>query len=88
MEVPQRNSQCNYFKQAKMSFIFSFAKSENRRGGQVLPVGDDNSGRGKGWVKVVRGLIWCKYCAHMNVNGKKIPVETISRMAGRRDEGE
>jgi hypothetical protein len=38
----QGNSLCNYLKQAKMSFFFSFTKSEDRRAKQVLP------GRGGG----------------------------------------
>jgi hypothetical protein len=28
--------------------------------------------------------IWCKYCVHMYVNGKMIPVETIPGMGGGR----
>jgi hypothetical protein len=35
--------------------------------------------RGKG----IGGQIWCKYCLHMYVNGKMIPVETIPGMGGR-----
>jgi hypothetical protein len=27
------------------------------------------------WGKTAIGLISCKYCVHMSVNGKKIPVE-------------
>jgi hypothetical protein len=30
----------------------------------------------------IREWIWCKYCVHMNVKAKKIPVETISWMGG------
>jgi hypothetical protein len=57
-----------------MSFLFlSFAKLEKRRAEQVLP---------RRWGKGVRRSIWCKYCVHMNVNGKKIPVETISQTGG------
>jgi hypothetical protein len=40
------------------------------------------------WSKGVEGLIWCKYCVHMYVNGKMIPVETIPEMGERRDKGE
>jgi hypothetical protein len=38
----------------------------------IVPVG-----RGRSWGKGVRGLICCKYCVHLHVNGKMIPVETI-----------
>jgi hypothetical protein len=31
----------------------------------------------------VRGLLWCKYCVLIYVNGKIIPVETIPGMEGR-----
>jgi hypothetical protein len=37
-------------------------------------------GGGRRWGKAVGGLIWCKYCVHMYVNGKMIPVETIPGM--------
>jgi hypothetical protein len=48
MEVPQRNSLCNYLKQQKCHFALpSFAKSENRRAEQVLSEGVDTSVRGK-----------------------------------------
>jgi hypothetical protein len=36
-------------------------------------------------MKEVR--IWCKYCIHMYVNGKVIPVETIPEMGGGEYEG-
>jgi hypothetical protein len=48
MEVPQGNSLCNYVKQAKMSFPFSFVcKIENRKGDQVLLGRVDTSGKGE-----------------------------------------
>jgi hypothetical protein len=31
--------------------------------------------------------IQCKYCVHMYVNGKIIPVETIPRMGGEENDG-
>jgi hypothetical protein len=37
MEMSQGNSLCSYLKQTKMSFIFSFTKSENKKAEQVLP---------------------------------------------------
>jgi hypothetical protein len=30
----------------------------------------------------------CKYCVHMHVNGKMIPVETVPGMGGKEDKGE
>jgi hypothetical protein len=39
MEVPQENSLCSYLKQAKLSFFFSFIKSENRIVEQILSGG-------------------------------------------------
>jgi hypothetical protein len=36
----------------------------------------------------VGGWIKCKYCVHMYVNGKLIPVENISRMGKGGDKGE
>jgi hypothetical protein len=39
MEVPQGNSLCRYLKKPKMSFLFSFTKSDNRRAEQILQVG-------------------------------------------------
>jgi hypothetical protein len=30
----------------------------------------------------------CKYCVHMHINGKMVPVETIPGMAGQRDKEE
>jgi hypothetical protein len=44
--------------------------------GKLIPVE-----RRKRWRKDVRGLIWRKY-VHMNVNGKKIPVEMFLGMQG------
>jgi hypothetical protein len=44
-------------------------------GGTLIPVEE-----GKRWGKGVRGFIGYIYCVHMNVNGKKISVETISQM--------
>jgi hypothetical protein len=35
MEISQGNSLCSYLKETKMSFFFSFTKSENRRIEQV-----------------------------------------------------
>jgi hypothetical protein len=32
--------------------------------------------------------VWCKYCVHMNINGKKLFVETISPMGRGADKGE
>jgi hypothetical protein len=67
-----------------MSF-FSFTKSENRRVEQVLPGGGRlvALGVGRMWGKDMGGLILCKYCVHMYINGKMIPVETIPGMGGR-----
>jgi hypothetical protein len=64
-------------KQKCYFFSLSFAKLEIRRAEQVLS-GDrsDTSGSGE---KVGKGYkrVWCKYCVYMNVNRKKIPVETV-----------
>jgi hypothetical protein len=32
--------------------------------------------------KGCRRWIWCKYCEHTNINGTKIPVETIPQRGG------
>jgi hypothetical protein len=32
--------------------------------------------------------MWCKYCVHMYVNGKMIPVETVPGIGGRGDKEE
>jgi hypothetical protein len=34
------------------------------------------------WGKGMGEWIWCKYCEHMYVNGKMIPVETTPGMMG------
>jgi hypothetical protein len=39
--------------------------------------------RGRRCGKGVGGWIWCKYCAHMYVNGKMMSVETIPGVGGR-----
>jgi hypothetical protein len=54
MEVPQGNSLCRYFKQAKMSFIVSFfCKTKEEVGGTawglLIPVG-----RGRRWGKGIK----------------------------------
>jgi hypothetical protein len=59
----------SYFKQI-ISFFFFLRKMENRRAEHVL-WGREKRGKGVG------GLMWCKYCVHMYVNGKMRPVETI-----------
>jgi hypothetical protein len=67
-----------------MSFFFSFTKSESRRVKQVLlggayrRTGVGTSARGEEWGKYVGKWIQCKYCVHMYVNGKMIPVVTIA----------
>jgi hypothetical protein len=50
MEMSQGNSLCSYLKQTKMSFFFSFTKSENRRAEQVLLLG--------GFIPVGEGKWW------------------------------
>jgi hypothetical protein len=88
MEVPQENSLRSYLRQAKMSFFFPLIKSENRRVEHVLSGIVGTSGGGRRWGKDARGRIWCKYCVHMYVNGKMIPVETVLGMGGREDKEE
>jgi hypothetical protein len=51
--------------------------------GLVVPVGG-----GRMWGKDVGGLIWWKYCLHMNENEKVRSVETIPGMGGGEDKGE
>jgi hypothetical protein len=43
--------------------------------GELVPVGE-----GRRWRKGIGRQIWCKYCVHMYVNGKMIPIETIPGM--------
>jgi hypothetical protein len=67
-----------------MSFFFSFTKLEHRRVDQIWDVGGILEGGGKMWrrQKGVGGGMWykCKYCVHMDVNAKTIPVETVPGM--------
>jgi hypothetical protein len=42
----------------------------------------------KGFMYSLICGIWCKYCVHMYVNGRMIPIETISGMGGGGCEGE
>jgi hypothetical protein len=81
LEMSQGNSLCTYLylKQAKMSFFFFFLLQNRRMGGE------QNRSFLGGWYqweggKGVGGRIWCKYCVHMYVNTKMIPVETILGM--------
>jgi hypothetical protein len=46
IRLAQGDSLCSHLTHAKMPFIFSFTKSENRRAEQVLP-GVGTSGRGR-----------------------------------------
>jgi hypothetical protein len=62
--------------------FFSFTKW--RTGGQNRSCQWEGGGSGK---KGMGGWIWYKYCVHMYVNGKMIPVETIPGM-GKGDKGE
>jgi hypothetical protein len=53
MKTSEGNSLYSYFKQAKLTFYFSFMKSQNRRAEQVLygglvTVGGGGVGSGKG----------------------------------------
>jgi hypothetical protein len=36
------------------------------------------------WGKVVSRWIWCKYCEHMNIKAKMIPLGTIPGRGGSR----
>jgi hypothetical protein len=46
-------------------------KKQVLSGGLVAAGGEGKVG------KSIGGWMWCKYCAHMYVNGKLRPVETI-----------
>jgi hypothetical protein len=85
------NALCSYLKQQKcLLFFLSFAKLDNRREEQVLPgendsgVENDAGGEGEEMVKGCRrvNMLQIYICVNMNVNGKMIPVETISQMEG------
>jgi hypothetical protein len=65
--------------------LFYKIGEQKGRTGPVLGVGTSGSGEVVG--KGVGGWIWCKYCIHMNVNGKTRPVET-SKDGGMGDKGE
>jgi hypothetical protein len=86
MEVPQGDSLCSYLKQAKIWFLLflSFAKSENRGAKQALPGGVYTGGRGEVGEEGKRVNVVQILCTH-DVNGKKIPIETVSWMG--REEG-
>jgi hypothetical protein len=43
---------------------------------------------GRRWGNGEEGLIQYKYCVHMHVNGKMIPVQTIPGISGEGDKGE
>jgi hypothetical protein len=57
MEVPQGNSLCSYFKQAKLSFLFFLfvAKLENRRAEQACLGVLDLLSWGSKWGKGIKG---------------------------------
>jgi hypothetical protein len=91
MDTSHGNSLCSYLylKQAKCHVflfifsVFSFKISENRRAVQVLWGGVGTSGNGevvgKGSWRVNTG----KKCAHLYINVKMIPAETILGIRGR-----
>jgi hypothetical protein len=68
--------------------VFSLTKSENKRtklvlSGELVPFrGRRMWGNGRG------GLIQCKYCVHLYINGKMRPIETIPGMGGRENKEE
>jgi hypothetical protein len=43
-------------------------------------------GEGRSWGKGVGERIWCKYCVHLYVSGKMIPVQTVLNRR-RKDKG-
>jgi hypothetical protein len=55
VEMSQGNSLCNYLKQIRMSFFFSFTQLEKRRAKQVLSGGLVPVGGRRMWGKCVGG---------------------------------
>jgi hypothetical protein len=70
----------------KYLFSLSFKKSGNRKRKWVLPGGLVPVG-GKRWRKDVGSVNISKYCIHMSINGKMLPVKTIPGMGGRENKG-
>jgi hypothetical protein len=66
----------NSLKQTNVTSFFSFTKSENKRAEQILGRQVVAVWEGRMWGESGGG-IWYKYCVHMSVNGKMVPVETI-----------
>jgi hypothetical protein len=63
MEVPQGSSLCNYLKQLKMSFFFSY-KLREQETEQVLPEGVGTKGWGGGGERVSVNIVQIP-CAHV-----------------------
>jgi hypothetical protein len=85
MEMSQGNSLCSYLKETKMSFLFPLQNQRAEGLNRSCLVSIALVWRGRRWRKDVGGQIWCKYCVHMYVNGKLIPVKTLLWMGrGRR----
>jgi hypothetical protein len=72
MEVPQGNFLCSYLEQAKMSLFFLLQNWKTVRwNGYCLREKGWHQWRGRKWGKCIGGLMWCKYCVHMYINGKQ-----------------
>jgi hypothetical protein len=78
-----RKPRYSYLKQTKM--LFFFQKWKTRRQNKSC-VGVCTCGSGEDVRRGCRSVNKCKYCVHLYVNGKVIPVETIPEM-GENDGG-
>jgi hypothetical protein len=83
MEMSQGNSLCSCLKQKNTSFFFFFLQNQKRQEGRTGPVWRsrvDTSGREEEVDKQCGRVNIAKYCVHMYVNEKMIPVEIIAGM--------
>jgi hypothetical protein len=72
MKTSQGNQHIATFNKQKISYFFYKNRKQEGRTGHVWGVGTSQWGK-----NVERESIWCKYCVHMDINGKVKPVETI-----------
>jgi hypothetical protein len=71
----------------KKKGIFFLLQNGEQEGG-TGPAWGGNGWHQWGGRKDVRRWVWCKYCVHMHINRKMIPIETIQGMGAGGDEGE